>query len=209
MHCSDLILIGAGGHARACIDVIEQHGGFRIAGLVGQAHDLQTRYLSYSVIATDDDLPELARQYKCAIVTVGQIVSPDIRVRLYEQAMRAGFQLPNLISPSAQVSKHAHVGAGTIVMHGAIVNSGAQVGNNCIINTRALIEHDAVIGDHCHISTGAIVNGAANVGTGSFIGSASVIKEGVRVGSRCIVGMAATVLRNVDNGSKYLSRCNA
>jgi len=29
-----IILIGAGGHTRACIDVIEHEGQFRIAGLV-------------------------------------------------------------------------------------------------------------------------------------------------------------------------------
>lgn len=209
MNRSDLILIGAGGHARSCIDVIEQHGGFRIAGLVGHTHELHTVHLSYSVIATDEALSELARQYYFAIVTVGQIYSPDIRVHLYQEAMRAGFKLPTVISPSAQVSKHAHIGAGSIVMHGAIVNSGAQVGNNCIINTRSLVEHDSVIGDHCHISTGAIVNGATNVGAGSFIGSASVLKQGVRVGSRCIVGMGAVVLHHLDDGSKYLCRCNA
>ena len=30
----DILLIGSGGHARACIDVIEQEGRFRIGGLV-------------------------------------------------------------------------------------------------------------------------------------------------------------------------------
>ena len=34
-----LILIGAGGHARSCIDVIEQQGQYQIAGLVGLAED--------------------------------------------------------------------------------------------------------------------------------------------------------------------------
>ena len=32
---SEIILIGAGGHALSCIDVIETHGLYRIAGLVG------------------------------------------------------------------------------------------------------------------------------------------------------------------------------
>ena len=30
-----LILIGAGGHARSCIDVIEQQGEYQIAGMIG------------------------------------------------------------------------------------------------------------------------------------------------------------------------------
>ncbi len=36
----NLILIGAGGHARACIDAIEQEGIYKIAGLVGLAQEV-------------------------------------------------------------------------------------------------------------------------------------------------------------------------
>jgi phage gp45-like len=40
---SDLILIGAGGHSRSCIDVIEQEGKYRIAGLVGAKDEVGAR----------------------------------------------------------------------------------------------------------------------------------------------------------------------
>ena len=55
-----IILIGAGGHAHACIDVIEQRGEYEIAGLVGMEAELHTTQLGYSVIGTDADLPMLA-----------------------------------------------------------------------------------------------------------------------------------------------------
>ena len=155
-----VILIGAGGHAHACIDVIEQHGQYQIAGLVGMQEEMHTQHLGYAVIATDAELPQLAKNYQYAFITVGQIRSPDTRIRLYQQAIQLGFSLPDIIAPTAHVSGHATIGAGTIVMHGAIVNAGARVGKNCIINTRALVEHDAIVEDHCHISTGAILNGS-------------------------------------------------
>jgi sugar O-acyltransferase (sialic acid O-acetyltransferase NeuD family) len=188
-----LILMGAGGHAHACIDVIEQHGGYQIAGFVGMPEELHHNHLGYCVIATDSDLAELVKEYKYALVTVGQIQSPTNRMRLYRQASKFGFQLPTIIAPSAHVSRHAAIGAGTIVMHGAIINAGVRVGDNCIINTRALIEHDARVEDHCHISTGAILNGNAYIGAGSFIGSGSIVKEGIRLGNCCLVGMGLSV----------------
>jgi hypothetical protein len=77
-----IILIGAGGHAHACIDVIEQHGQYQIAGLVGMAKEMHTRHFGYSVIATDGDLPQLAKDYQYALITVGQIQTPDHRMRL-------------------------------------------------------------------------------------------------------------------------------
>ena len=188
-----LILIGAGGHARSCIDVIEQHGEYQIAGLVGMPDEMHNKHFGYAVFAADNDLLALVKAYQYAFITVGQIQTPDCRIRLYQLATELGFQFPVIIAPTSHVSRYATIGAGTIVMHGAVVNAGARVGCNCIINTRAVIEHDATVADHCHISTGAIVNGDANIGEGGFIGSGSIVKEGVTVGQRGTVGMGLAV----------------
>ena len=200
----NLILIGAGGHAHACIDVIEQHDQYRIAGLVGMPEEMHAQHLGYTVIATDSDLAELAKAYQYAFITVGQIWSPDSRMRLYQQATELGFQLPAIIATTAHVSRHATIGAGSIVMHGAIVNAGARVGINCIINTRALLEHDATAEDHCHISTGAILNGGVCIGAGSFVGSGSIIKEGVTLGKSSVVGMGLSVRHNQADHARFV-----
>jgi len=198
-----LILIGAGGHARSCIDVIEQQGFFQIAGLVGIPEQQHTQYLGYAVIGTDSDLPEFAKMYQYALISIGQIQTAEHRIRLYQQATKLGFQLPVIIAPTAHVSQHATLGAGTIVMHGAIINAGVRVGRNCIINSRALLEHDSNIEDHCHISTGAILNGDVTVGDGSFIGSGSVIKQGVAIGESCLVGMGLMVRNNLSDHAYF------
>lgn len=200
----NLILIGAGGHAHACIDVIEQHDQYRIAGLVGIPEEMHTWHLGYSVIATDGDLSNLAKEYQYAFIAMGQIRSPDCRIRFYRQATELGFRLPVIIAPTAHVSRHASIGAGTIVMHGAIVNAGAKVGINCIINTLALLEHNATVEDHCHLSTGTILNGDVNIGTGSFVGSGSIIKEGVSLGIGCVIGMGLSVRHNQPDHARFV-----
>lgn len=190
---SGIILIGAGGHARACTDVIEQQGLYQIVGLVGITEELHRQHLGYEVIATDDSLARIAKSTPYALITTGQMRTAKLRMRLYQEATQCGFRMPAIIASTAYVSRHASVGAGTIVMHGAIVMAGAKVGNNCIINSRALIEHDVTIKDHCHISTGAILNGGVSVGEGSFIGSGCLIKEGLSIGKDCLVGIGLAV----------------
>lgn len=199
----DIVLIGAGGHAASCIDVIESEGRFRIAGLIGMKSELHQRLCGYEVIATDDALRELAQEYRYALITVGQIKSSESRLRLYRQACEAGFEMPVIISPHARVSSHAFVGPGSIVMYGAMVNANAKVGSNCIVNSRALIEHEAEVGDHCHISTGAILNGNVRVGEASFIGSGTVTKHGVSIGAACLVGMASVIRHDLPDGTNY------
>lgn len=206
MSKANLILIGAGGHARSCIDTIEQEGSYKIAGLVGLVQEVGSKQFGYEVLAPDSELIELAKQYPYALITLGQIITAEYRIRLYQQALDVGFKLPAVIAPTAYVSPHATIGAGTIVMHGAIINAGAVVGNNCIINTRALIEHDAHVADHCHISISAILNGDTSIGTGSFIGSGTIIKEGVSVGASALVGMGLTVRHDLSKNTKFLGR---
>lgn len=193
-----LLLIGGGGHCHSCIDVIEASGNYQIAGLV-QPNGASEMVLGYSVIGSDKDLPELLKDTKLALITVGQIKTPKTRIRLYRMLKKLKAELPVVISPKSYCSKYCVVGEGSIIMHGAIINAGARIGNNCIVNSQALVEHDATIDDHCHISTGARVNGNVTIGKGSFIGSGAVIKEGVRVGENVIIGAGQVVLQHVTN----------
>jgi len=204
MRKNQLILIGAGGHARSCIDVIEQEGNFNIIGLVGIESEIGSYVNGYEVIATDEKLSTLIGRAHFALVTLGQISSPNARINLYERASKAGFELASVVSPSAYVSPSALIGTGTIVMHGAIINSGVKVGSNCIINSKALLEHDSQISDNCHISTGAILNGGVIVDEGCFIGSGTIIKEGVSIGERSIVGMGSLLRANLSANSRFL-----
>ena len=199
-----LILIGAGGHARSCIDVIEQEGKFKITGIVGLESELGLQVNGYEVIATDKNLSTLIGKAQFALIALGQISSPDARVSLHQRASKAGFDLANVVSPTAYVSPSAQIGNGTIVMHGAIINAGVKVGSNCIINSRTLLEHDTQVLDNCHISTGAILNGGVLVEEGCFIGSGTIVKEGVSIGERSVVGMGSLLRSNLTANSRFL-----
>ena len=178
---NEIILIGGGGHCKSVIDVIEQEQKYRIVGIVDQPSLLGTKVLGYSVIGTDADLPKLAASYKFSLITIGQIQSPEARKNLFDLALKAGFTIPIIISPSSYVSRHAKIGRGTVIMHRSVVNASAVIGTNCIINTDVLIEHDSVIGDFCHVSTRAVVNGGVVLGTGSFVGSGAVIVNNIKI----------------------------
>jgi len=171
-----IILIGSGGHCKSCIDIIEQENEYSIAGIIDKNRSVKS-VLGYSILGNDSDLLELKTSYDYALVTIGQIESPGIRIQLFNHLKLLGFKLPTIVSSRAYISKHAELGEGTIVMHDALINANAVIGNNCIINTKALIEHDVVIEDNCHISTGAIINGGTILKNGTFIGSNAVTKE--------------------------------
>ena len=183
----EIILIGGGGHCKSVIDVIEQEGRFKISGIVDKPELLGSGILGYSVIGSDDDLKVLAKRHPYALITVGQIKSPSLRIKLFDLAAKAGFILPSVISPNAYVSKHASIGNGVVIMHNAMVNAKASIGDNCIINSKALIEHDCQIFKHCHISTNATINGGVTVESGSFVGSGTITKELITISENSFI----------------------
>ena len=178
----EIILIGGGGHCRSCIDVIESHDVFNIAGIVEQPGKEKSKsVLGYPIIGDDSEFIILKKQYNYALITIGQVGSSIIRQKIFNHLKKLGFILPVIISPLAHVSKHATIDEGTIAMHQVIVNPGANIGRNCILNTRCLIEHDVKIGDHTHISTAAVLNGDTVIGPGSFVGSNATSVHGVNL----------------------------
>ena len=203
MSKTELLLIGAGGHAKSCIDVIEQENKFRITGLVGSPSEVGTHVLGYEVLGADDLLSELLNVTQYALVAIGQIGTNDLRSKLFSKITNIGFISPVVISPMAYVSPHAVVGKGTVVMHRVTINAGATIGNNCIINSHALIEHDVVVEDHCHIATSAIINGGSTVGVSSFIGSGSTIRESITIGHNSSVGIGVSVRRDLPPNSRF------
>lgn len=197
----NLILVGGGGHCKSVIEAAES-AGYNILGVLDTPENVGKQVLAYSVIGTDDDIPQYVDKAEF-VITVGFIKNPATRIKLYNKVKEAGGKLATVIASTAHVSKYATVGEGTVVMHQAFVNAGAQIGANCIINTFCNIEHDAQIGDQCHISTGTMVNGDCKVGDRCFIGSQSVLANSITIDEDIIVGAASFVRKSISDKGIY------
>lgn len=199
-----IILIGGGGHCISCMDVIYLEKKYDIIGILDIPDKVGSFVLGVKVIGTDDDIPALIKKCKNFLITVGQIKSPEKRIRIYNIVKNYGGSLPVIISPKAYICSSAIIGAGTIIMHNSLVNAKVEIGKGCIINTGALIEHESVIGDFCHISTQSIINGQVRVGCNAFIGSNAVITNNVSLPDEIIVAAGACIHRTILKTGLYI-----
>ena len=184
-----LVLIGGGGHARACIDVIEQENRFKIYGIV-DSFALQngiSEVLGYPILGGDELLESLYTQIKIAFIALGQIKTPAHRMRIYQNLKAIGYNLPTIISPLAYIAKGVNLKEGSIIMHHALVNANAKIGTACIINSKALVEHDCVVEDFCHLSTASVINGNCHIGEGSFLGSNMILAHNAAVAPNSVL----------------------
>jgi sugar O-acyltransferase (sialic acid O-acetyltransferase NeuD family) len=176
-----IIIIGTGGHAKSCADVIQSLSkDYLIAGYV-EKESVKEKKKNIKILGTDKDIQKLSKIYKYACIGLGQIISPKLRIRFFDNLKKLNFFLPTIISKNAYVSKNCKIGQGTIVMHGVIINAESNIGENCIINTKSVIEHDVSIGNNCHIAGSAVINGGVIIENNCFVGSGAIIKENLRI----------------------------
>ena len=81
-----IVLIGGGGHCHSVIDVIEQENKYEIIGIVDTKENVGKKVLDYEIIGCDDDLETIFLSCKNAIITVGQIKTNDLRVKLFDKS---------------------------------------------------------------------------------------------------------------------------
>ncbi len=194
----ELLILGTGGHARACGDIAISSGYFARVFYVGEvACPGSIESAKMDVIGSDRDLPALRRTFAHAFVGVGFLRSCAVRVRLFETLVNLDFSIATLICSSAYTSTSSVIGRGTIVMPQSVVGSNVTVGVNSILNSGCIVEHDSQIGAQTHVSTGVIINGACRVGDRVFIGSGSVLRQEINVRQDSYIKMGTAVKSDI------------
>lgn len=123
-----------------------------------------------------------------------------IRQKLQKRVLECGFNVVNLIHPSAIISPSAKFGKGVLVMPGAIINANALIYDGAIINSGAVVEHDCIIGEFAHICPRVALAGNVKVGKRTWIGIGSVAIQNVSIKDDIFIGAASVILKDILNG---------
>lgn len=192
------ILLGGGGHAKCVIDAMAVGGVYSPAGVLDLKERAGEKVLGVGITGSDMDLPLCRKRgVKLCVITLGSTGDPARRMALWKAAEKAGFDFPNIVHPTAIVSKHAKLGRGIYIGPGAIINAGAAVGDGCIINSGAIVEHDCFIGEFVHIAPGAALSGGVTVGDRAHLGTGSAVSHGVKIGQDTVLGAGSVAVKNL------------
>lgn len=198
----EVVLIGAGGHARAIVDSLPSE--VVALGYVAPEKASGPVLENLTWINTDDDYlaSYWAGVYPLVLAAgVGADGSLALRRKLAEKY--SDFDFATIVSWSAIVSVDASLGEGTVVMNSAAVNAGAVLGRHCVVNTGAIVEHDCQLGDNVFVAPGAVLCGGVNVGDNVFVGANATVRPGVSICSGAVIGMAAAVVSDIDRPGTY------
>lgn len=193
-----ILVLGAGGHGKAVLDLILADGAWRPAAVLDAAPRVAA-VLGVPVRGDESLLPGLRRE---GVVAAHPAIGHNgQRLAAAARLAAAGFALPALRHPTAHLGHGASIAEGSVVMARAVVGPEARVGRLVLVNTGAIVEHDCVLQDGAHIAPGAVLTGGVRIGAGAMVGAGAVIRPGVAVGDGAVIGAGAVVLSDVPAGA--------
>ena len=195
---SDIIMIGSGGHAKVCIELLIAMGE-TVAFCIGDNDYPYPFCLNIPILKGDSHLSTLRAQgYHRVFVALG---SNSLRHKLAQFAVSLGYTLVNAISPQAILSPSITLGVGIAIMAGAVINASTIIEDLVIINTGATIDHDCHIKYSAHIAPQCALAGTVTVGTQSFIGIGSKVIPNTFIGDYVTIGAGAVVIHPIPSNA--------
>lgn len=192
-------MVGAGGHARVCIEALLDDPANAVVGAVS-GDGTGADGLPVPVIGLDSDLLGVVRSQGVDRVFVA-IGDNAARAALTARCDAEGLLQAIAVSRYAMVSPSCVLGAGSAVLAGGVVNAAARLGRGAIVNTGARVDHDCVVGDFVHLSPGSVLCGGVRIGRGTIIGPGATIVPNVSVGARAVVAAGSVVTNDVPDGA--------
>lgn len=181
-----MLLYGAGGHAKVILECLDA--------------------LGVEVIGLFDDNPSVIDFFNLKVFHgYKKSIHPDIEliVSVGNNRIRAklvsmiNHSFGQLIHTSAQISKWAKIGCGSVVFQNSVIQPSAEIGKHCIVNTSSVVEHDCILQNFVHISPHTTLSGGVNVGEGTHVGAGAIVIPGITVGKWVTIGAGAVVIKDV------------
>jgi len=191
----NVIIIGAGGHAKVITDIIQKSGDC----IKGYLDSIRTEgvYLGYPILGSNSDYKKYTDCF--FIIAVGD---NSAREKL-SKSMR-GIKWYTAVHPGACISSvDVKIGEGSVICANTVINPGTVIGKHCIINSGAVIEHDNILEDYVHAASRTCTAGHVFIGKRTLLGTGAIAGTNVSICSGCIIGAGAAVIKNIEKAGVW------
>lgn len=199
------IMIGAGGHAKCLIDILLRQDEYELVGIIGREDEQIDELLGFPVFKGDAYLQEFWNQgVRNISIGIGGYRNNSNRKNIYLKLKALGFQLINLVDPTAVIAKGVTLGDGVVIFPGVFTNPDVRIGSNVVIYHGSAICHDSVVNDHVLISAGVTIGASCSIGEGTLFALGSTTVSGIRIGADILVAAGAVVTCDILEPGTYL-----
>ena len=194
----NILIVGASGHAKVIIDIIEKCNEYHIIGLIDTYKRMNGEIAGYPILGDETIIPDLMETYDIygGIIAIGDNwtrsnMSKQIKSLVPE------FKFLTAIHPNAVIGNNVKINEGTVVMAGAIVNSDSKIAEFCILNTKSSLGHDSTMGKFSSLAPNATIGGNVVIGNFSAVSIGATVIQNINIGIHTVIGAQALVLKDV------------
>lgn len=192
-----LVIIGAGGHGRELLDIVEAMNSvrptFEFVGFLDDGPGPWDRVhrRGASVLGPVDRLADFDAHYAIGIGP------PEDRCRIDAIATASGREAATLVHPQATIASDVRAAPGLVMAAGSRITTNVTIGRHVHLNLNATLSHDCEVGSYSVLNPGAHVSGEVSLGQSVVVGSGAVVRESCRVGDGTIIGAGAVVVTDL------------
>jgi sugar O-acyltransferase (sialic acid O-acetyltransferase NeuD family) len=196
----NIAIIGASGHAKVIIDIIEKQGIYNIIGLI-DSFKVKGEFLSsYKILGTEEMIPDLINEHNLygGIIAIGDNWKRN-QICVKIETLTSNFNLISAVHPNASIGKGVKIGEGSCIMAGSVVNADAEIGKCCIINSISSLGHDCVMQAFSSLALGSNVGGHVKIGLCTAIGIGASVIGSITINDHSVIGAGAVVTKSITN----------
>ena len=148
-------------------------------------------------------MPELAPGAIEIVFAIGYTSMLERRAAL-ERVLQAGYTLFTVVHPRAVIEPGARVGAGSIVLAGAVVDQQVTTGAACFIDIGVRLTAGTSVGTNNYFSSGTSTGSRVRIGDNCFFGMDCTVTTEVQMGSNLFVNAKTLVPRDIGDNVKLV-----
>lgn len=197
----DLVIIGAGGHGRELLDIVEamnvEQPTWSFLGFLDDGVESVPLVAQRGgrILGPVDDFPGGGCAYALGIG------SPRLRRTLDEMARGRGGEPIELKHPTAIVGGASRLGSGSVLAANSVVTTNVVLGRSVHLNVGCSVSHDCRLADYTILAPGVRFAGGVTTGVGVEVGIGAVVRPRTTIGDGAVIGAGAAVVADVEPGA--------
>ena len=191
------VIIGAGTYGEVYLAYL-QEAGIEIVGFL----DDDPRYINQNVCGIPvlgglDFLACLKDEYDVKAVYC-PLGNNKLRVEILNRALGLGYEVPNFIHSTVDISPNVEIGKGVYILLGTHIMPYTKIKNFVMISMGVNVAHHSILHEGTFLSTGVNFGASIIAHKYAYIGISSTIMTGVHeLGENCLIGAGAVVIKDV------------